>query len=223
MAIKKRAINERQKEKRRQDILTCGLNLFAKSDYEHVSMAQVAECAGMAKGTVFLYFKTKEELFLGITYQAFEKWFDDLDAILLATKPSQSAIPRMMNNLKKEFQKHKQLVRLIAFSHIILEHNVSYDCARAYKFMLVRRLHHTGQLMEKTIPFLTKGQGNKLLQWMYALVIGFGHMAEPSPIIKKVYENEPILSDYLVDFNLHFFDALQSVLTGWQAQSKKRG
>jgi AcrR family transcriptional regulator len=57
--------------KRRQDatrarILTAGLRLFARRPYEFVTMDDVAQHAGVAKGTLYLYFVSKQALFRGI-------------------------------------------------------------------------------------------------------------------------------------------------------------
>ena len=38
--------------------------MFLQTNYEAVTIAAVAQESGLAKGTVYLYFKTKEELFL---------------------------------------------------------------------------------------------------------------------------------------------------------------
>lgn len=221
MVLKKRAINQAQKNQRRQKILDCGLALFAKSDYDKVSMARIAKCAGMAKGTVFLYFPTKEELFLVLTEQAFTLLFDDLDSMLGQKHSSKHSLDRLMFSLTTVLQKHDQLVRLVTFSHIILEHNVRYSSALRYKKMLSQRMLQTGNHLETTIPFLVPGQGGKLLQWMYALIIGFGHMAQPAPIMKQIFKKEPSLRIHAIDFNTYFFDALQTLLLGWQAASKK--
>ena len=73
MSIKKRAISEEQKLERKKDILNTALNLFEISSFHEISIAKIAKKTGIAKGTVFIYFKTKEELFLSITKTEIEK------------------------------------------------------------------------------------------------------------------------------------------------------
>jgi AcrR family transcriptional regulator len=50
----------------RARILTAGLRLFARRPYEFVTMDDVAQHAGVAKGTLYLYFGSKQALFRGI-------------------------------------------------------------------------------------------------------------------------------------------------------------
>src|SRR4051812_20513013 len=80
------AMHEEQKEERRQDILTTAWQLFQTTSYEAVTIARVAEFVGLAKGTIFLYFKTKEALFLALLEQQLGSWFTSVHAGLLAMR-----------------------------------------------------------------------------------------------------------------------------------------
>src|SRR5258707_15650159 len=51
---------------KRERILIAALRLFAHEPYQAVTMDRVAEAAGVAKGTLYLYFPSKDALYLGI-------------------------------------------------------------------------------------------------------------------------------------------------------------
>ena len=51
---------------KRARILAAGLKLFANQTYQQVTMDKVAKVARVAKGTLYLYFPSKESLYLGI-------------------------------------------------------------------------------------------------------------------------------------------------------------
>ena len=57
---------------KRDRILAAGLRLFANQTYQAVTMDRVAEAAGVAKGTLYLYFPSKEALYLGILSDGLE-------------------------------------------------------------------------------------------------------------------------------------------------------
>ena len=61
-AIKKRARGAEQKQERQQQILEAAAALLVTLDYTQISMALVAKEAGIVKGTLYLYFKTKEDI-----------------------------------------------------------------------------------------------------------------------------------------------------------------
>src|SRR5437868_8593865 len=56
-------LREVKKERRRQVIAETAFDLFATRGFDHVTVAEVAETAGVSEKTVFNYFPTKEDLF----------------------------------------------------------------------------------------------------------------------------------------------------------------
>jgi AcrR family transcriptional regulator len=57
---------EREKAQRREEIVNIAENLFIASGYDGVTMEVVARQAGLAIGTLYLYFKNKESLFSAV-------------------------------------------------------------------------------------------------------------------------------------------------------------
>ena len=55
-----------QKEKRRQEILNVGLDLFIQKGYAATRTAEIAKNVGMSEGLFFHYFETKEKLYLAL-------------------------------------------------------------------------------------------------------------------------------------------------------------
>ena len=59
-----RARSVEDKDLRRAQLIAAATQLFADADFDAVTIARVAARAGVAKGTAYLYFATKESLFL---------------------------------------------------------------------------------------------------------------------------------------------------------------
>jgi len=57
---------QRRKQARPGEILTAALELFVERGFTATKLADVARCAGVTKGTVYLYFDGKEALFKAI-------------------------------------------------------------------------------------------------------------------------------------------------------------
>lgn len=217
MPIKKRAISNRQKEKRRNAILDAALTLYEKTTYRNVKMAEVANKADMAKGTVFLYFKTKEELFIYLAIQEYEKWFDEIDNYFIGVKEKsrQCSSDDLMALFKKTIKADSVFIRLTAIMHTHLEHNISYEAALNLKTTIGNRLLKTGQIIENSVPFLKTGDGYKLLLKIYALIIGFKHLSEPAPIFHDIIKAGK-MEMFEINFSKWFFNALELMLIGWK-------
>jgi AcrR family transcriptional regulator len=75
---------EREKELRRNAILNAAESVFFSRGYWTATMDDVAAAAELSKGTIYLYFKTKEEVYYAITLRGlkiltdfFQKAFDE--------------------------------------------------------------------------------------------------------------------------------------------------
>jgi AcrR family transcriptional regulator len=73
---------ERRKEARPGELLDAALDLFVEKGYAATRVEEVAARAGVSKGTLFLYFPSKEELFKAVVREnivgKFSHWREDL-------------------------------------------------------------------------------------------------------------------------------------------------
>jgi len=60
----------REKERKRNLILDCAENLFFTKGYKDTSIDDIAQCAEYSKGTIYLYFTSKDEIYLHIMLRA---------------------------------------------------------------------------------------------------------------------------------------------------------
>ncbi len=62
----------REKERRRNEIIDAAERLFFKHGYDHVTMDDIAKEAELSKGTLYLYFKSREDLHYAILIRGLE-------------------------------------------------------------------------------------------------------------------------------------------------------
>lgn len=65
-------------QRKRAKILTAAAELFAAQPFHKVLLSEVAEAAAVGKGTLYVYFKNKEELYLSVLYSGFSALVDRL-------------------------------------------------------------------------------------------------------------------------------------------------
>ncbi len=73
-----RARTDQQKQRRRTDILSAADTHFKEAGFENFSMATLARQAGIAKGTLYLYFQTREEVLLDLYIDKLLLWEERL-------------------------------------------------------------------------------------------------------------------------------------------------
>ena len=74
--MKQRARTQEDKTFRRIQILDAAEKYFHEVGYEAFSMARLAKEASVAKGTLYLYFTTREEVFLTLYNRSLIRWGD---------------------------------------------------------------------------------------------------------------------------------------------------
>ncbi|GCE11148.1 TetR/AcrR family transcriptional regulator [Tengunoibacter tsumagoiensis] len=213
----RRAIDDEQKEVRRQTILDTAWQLYQQHSYETLTIADVAQATGLAKGTIFLYFKTKEALFLVVVEQQLESWFFEVNGVL-ESLAGRATIPQIAALFNDSLGKRPALTRLLAILHTLLEQNIDESAARQFKRMLKEHFLQTGNWLEKSLPFLGLGQGAHCLLQCYALVIGFWHLTDAAPIVRRVLQEEEFQM-FALDFAREFPLAMQSLLYGLEHEA----
>src|SRR5688500_6262940 len=112
-ALPQRARKDEDKEARRQLILAAAGARYQAAAYAEVKMADVAERSQLAKGTVFLYFPTKEALFLALLEDLLFAWFDRLNGLLEQGDGRWTGV-RLARTVAESLKGEESLTRLMA-------------------------------------------------------------------------------------------------------------
>jgi len=83
---------QREYEARRQDILSAAESLFSKNGFFKTSMAEIASGSQFAMGTVYRFFKSKEEIYISIVEDKVEELVGLLDENVGRAKTSSDKI-----------------------------------------------------------------------------------------------------------------------------------
>ncbi len=214
----RRARSPEAKAERARRLLDAALAALAHTPWPELAVAQVARDAGVAKGTLYLYFPTKESLGLALVDRLMGAWFDDIIVALNACRPpiSPAACAQL---LVRSTDRHRALVPLLAITGTLLEANVAPAAARAYKAEVLRRTLECGVALESALGALAPSEGARALLHVHALVTGLHRMAEPAPVVKSVLR-APRFAALRVDFATELTFALTALLTGFIASRK---
>ena len=100
---------ERRKDSRPAEILEAAEQEFAEQGFASARIESIAKRAGVAKGTVYLYFKTKEALFEGLVRARISPVFSR--AATMAEQwpgPQAELLKMLLNHLYKELVDSEQ-------------------------------------------------------------------------------------------------------------------
>lgn len=96
-----------------RQILTAGLELFAKYGYEGVSVHAIAERAGVSKANVFHHFVSKEALYLAVLRSASLEWGDEIAGVTKAANSFADRLRLMVNCIVRKLCEEPDQSRLL--------------------------------------------------------------------------------------------------------------
>jgi len=99
--------------RKRAQILEAASRSFGARVYHRVNMDEIAQVAGVGKGTLYRYFPSKEDLYLAIVDEAFALLIRRLDGEQARDVPPVMVLRRMIEAIVETFAQHLPFFRLM--------------------------------------------------------------------------------------------------------------
>lgn len=209
----RRAFASEDKLARREAILEAARVLFAAGDGSLPSAAHIADAAGLAKGTVYLYFRTKEEIFAGLLLGGWSAVMAEVSRALSGGEDARSEkVAAFLAAYASHLDAHPELLRLDALGYGVLEQNMGEDALRAFKLTLVDRLNEAGTIADIALD-LPEGRGFRLLMRTYALTRGLWQSTQRDAI-SSLPTDQPVLAQLYPAFDKELREALNEYWLG---------
>lgn len=112
----------RKKEtKTREKIIKHALKIFAQKGFFRTTVDDIAQATGVAKGTVYLYFKDKQDLYIATIDEHFNRALEELSAIEAETTTPSEKMEEIAINLIDYIKTLKTSYMLFTFENINLK------------------------------------------------------------------------------------------------------
>jgi AcrR family transcriptional regulator len=215
----KRAAGEREKEARRGEILARADALFKEKSFDEIRMADLAAELGLAKGTLYLYFPSKESLFLALVDKLLGSAFAQLESRL--AESGGATVESIAARAAATMAADPVLPRLLADLHPVLEKKLPFEEALAFKRGLAAALASAGESLEHALPALRDGGGFTFLLHFYAQVVGLVSLTDLSPFMRRLAA-QPGLEALRLDFESALRNSARALLAGMVEDARAR-
>ncbi len=133
------------KEQRRTDILNAALKVFGKNGFDRATIAEIAELAGIGKGTVYEYFKSKKELFEDMIRHSVETYNKKLQNAVTKGNSVQEKLINFSIAHSEFMEEHIDILRMLPQPHMMSEEMKQHMVQEKYKvFKLIESLIQEG-------------------------------------------------------------------------------
>ena len=100
-------------ERRKKTILRAAVRVLNKKEYSDCPIEEIAKIAGIGKGTVYLYFRSKEELYLSIILNVAGEMKDIVESISSGGGTAREKVLKIFGQLAEYMKKHERLIAAV--------------------------------------------------------------------------------------------------------------
>lgn len=106
---------EREKEHRKEEILDAAQRIFFEKGLSNATMDEIAESAELSKGTLYIYYKSKEDLYLAVATRGFQFLHGSMEKILEQERSVIKALVLIGEAYIQFFNTHRNYFRMFNF------------------------------------------------------------------------------------------------------------
>jgi TetR/AcrR family fatty acid metabolism transcriptional regulator len=132
---------------KRQVIIDAAVEVFSRNGFQNSTISQIAQKANVAEGTIYQYFKNKEDLFFSIPIDKTKEFYSELELHLQGIHGAENKIRKFVWYYLYHLQENPEYARAL-----MLEMRVNRNFARTKTFGPYRPLTH------KVLEIIEEGQ-----------------------------------------------------------------
>jgi AcrR family transcriptional regulator len=106
---------EREKEHRREEIIDAAQRIFFQKGLTAATMDEIAEAAELSKGTLYLYYNSKEDLYLSVMLRGMDILHEMFINVLSESRTTLEAVANLGEAYYEFFKRHRNYFRMLHF------------------------------------------------------------------------------------------------------------
>jgi AcrR family transcriptional regulator len=214
--MKQRAMGTEDKEARRHQILDAAEKLFLKHPGRMASVSEVAAAAGLAKGTVYLYFPSKEEMLLALHERHVGLFFREL--MRKVSEPGPLDFDDVFPVTLEHLIRVPGYLELTSRCFGLMDREIPKETALAFKARVAATLQAAGVHLERHFR-MPAGAGVTLLLHSYGLIVGLWQLLHPNERLGREMRR-PELRVLHRDYDNEIENALRAL---WRGSMQTKG
>ena len=191
-------------DERKHQIMNAAEDVFAQKGFDKARMDDIADKTGLSKGTLYLYYKSKDDLIIAIVDRIFQRGFRALKTLDLSETSATDAIWAFTDTVTKDL---KIMLRLMPITFEFM------GLAFRNKFVQQAFKNYFNHYMDVLIPIIQKGidTGEFRPRDAHEIALAMGAVMEGT-ILLWVYDKSR------VDPERHIRSGMHLLLEGVQAR-----
>jgi AcrR family transcriptional regulator len=194
-------LTEEEKMVKHDLIFNTAIVMFDESSYGEITMNNLAKRCGIAKGTIFKYYATKETLFTCILYKEYSDWVEEeikeLKKIVIFD--CESYIKFIHTQTNNVLNKRNRFVRLTSIKRTILDKNIDVEFFSEKMGNLMDQIKEIARLTNCKMNYVSEDEIYDFYQARHIAIVGAYNLGVSEYNTKRLIE---INKKSLVSFDI---------------------
>ena len=163
-------VTPEQIARKREEIINACEQLYRTTSFREITLKEIGKITSFSRPTIYNYFETKEEIFLGLFQREYDRWNEDLAAILGGHKLLTRA--ELSEKIASSLAGREQLLKLLSMNNYDMEANSRQELLTAFKQSYGRSMHLMCMLLEKYCTDLSQTDIQNFIYTFYPFMFG---------------------------------------------------
>ncbi len=157
-------------EARKEEILKACADLYETRGFKEITLKEIGEATTLTRTGIYLYFRTKEEIFLALLAREYDEWVAEMLAVMAEkqsmTREETAAV------LARTLTDHPRLLRLLSMNLYEMEANSRPERLAEFKRSFGASLDTVDRMLRRYIPEADEARRRRLLYAFFPFIYG---------------------------------------------------
>lgn len=155
---------------RREEIINACEQLYRTMSFREITLKEIGRITSFSRPTIYNYFETKEEIFLALFQREYDRWNEDLSAILDGNETLTKA--ELAEKIAASLAGREQLLKLLSMNNYDMEANSRQELLTAFKQSYGRSMRLMCMLLEKFCPDMSVADIQNFIYTFFPFMFG---------------------------------------------------
>ncbi len=156
--------------RKREEIVNACEHLYQTMSFREITLKEIGTITSFSRPTIYNYFQTKEEIFLALFQREYDRWNEDLTAILEGHERLNKK--ELAEQIASSLARREQLLKLLSMNNYDMEANSRQELLTAFKGSYGRSMRLMCQLLEKICPEMSVTDIQNIIYTFFPFMFG---------------------------------------------------
>lgn len=158
------------KAARKDEIINACEQLYQTMSFKDITLKEIGTVTSFTRTSIYNYFQTKEEIFLALYEREYDRWNEELEAIMNSKESLNKK--ELAEKIASSIANRQQLLKLLSMNNYDMEANSRPELLVSFKTAYGRSMKNICRLLEKFCPDMTVEEIQNFIYIFYPFMFG---------------------------------------------------